>query len=144
LEKCPELSLGLFCTATLDSKTPAETLVTGRKVESDRVDGAVGVLLAHIVATMGNDEVVTDEAMDYPRDGDGPHQTAVAVGHQEGGRTICVHSLGVLPRYQGLGLGRTIMTAYMQQMNGAGIADRIALIAHDVCFYLKTLYPSGY
>lgn len=26
------------------------------------------------------------------------------------------------------------MTAYMQQMSGAGIADRIALIAHEVRF----------
>jgi GNAT superfamily N-acetyltransferase len=143
LQKCPELTLGLFCTAAPDSNIPAETLLTSRKVETSREDGAVGVLLAHIVATMSNDEVVTDEAMDYPRGGDSPYQTASKVGHQEDGRTICLHSLGVLPRYQGLGLGRTIMTAYMQQMNGAGIADRIALIAHDVCVYLTLYTPLG-
>jgi hypothetical protein len=41
------------------------------------------------------------------------------------------------PLFKGRGLGRVLMMAYMQQMNGAGIADRLALIARDVS--LKTL-----
>jgi GNAT superfamily N-acetyltransferase len=54
------------------------------------------------------------------------------IGHQEAGRTIVLHSVAVLPQFQGRGLGRVLMLAYVQQMNGAGIADRLALIAHDV------------
>jgi len=140
LSKCGELSLGLFCTATPDSDIPAETLKTGRPVETSRKDGAIAVLLAHIIATRSKDEVVTDKSMDYPLDWDSLHPAGTTtVGHQEDGRTICLHSLAVLPSYQDKGLGRTIMMAYMQQMNGAGIADRIALIAHDymVEFYEK-------
>lgn len=78
--------------------------------------------------------MVTDAAMDYPSDWDSAHPAAATVGHRDGGRTICIHSLGVLPSFQARGLGRTLMTAYMQQMSGAGIADRIALIAHEVSF----------
>lgn len=91
------------------------------------------MLLAHVIATRTNAEVVTDEAMDYPRDWKtAPSAPSSKIGHSEDGRSICVHSLGVIPGYQGRLLGRTLMTAYVQQMNGAGIADRIALIAHDV------------
>jgi ribosomal protein S18 acetylase RimI-like enzyme len=72
--------------------------------------------------------------MDFPRDWEGKEVGDVKVGHHEDGRTICIHSLGVLPQYQRSGLGRTLLMAYMQQMNGAGIADRLALIAHEVNF----------
>jgi GNAT superfamily N-acetyltransferase len=92
------------------------------------------VLLAHIIATQSFDTVVTDAAMDYPADWDSAHPTVTTLGHRDGGRTICVHSFGVLPSFQSRGLGRTLMMAYMQQMSGAGIADRIALIAHEVSF----------
>jgi GNAT superfamily N-acetyltransferase len=127
--------LGIFCTATPDSNIPAETLKTGRLVESGRQNGAIAVLLAHIVATMSLDSVVTDNAMNFPHGWDSERPPAVTTGHQEGGRTICVHSLGVLPEFQGRGLGRILMTAYIQQMSGAGIADRIAIIAHEVRFH---------
>ena len=97
----------------------------------------MGVLLAHIIATQSFDAVVTDAAMDYPPDWDSAHPTPATVGHRDGGRTICIHSLGVLPSFQSRGLGRILMTAYMQQISGAGIADRIALIAHEVSFSEK-------
>lgn len=70
--------------------------------------------------------------MDYPKDWESVKKDVSEEGHHEDGRTICVHSLAVLPEFQGSGIGRTIMMAYMQQMNGAGIADRLALIAHGV------------
>lgn len=70
--------------------------------------------------------------MDYPRDWESGSTDDLKIGHHEDGRTISIHSLGVLPSYQGAGIGRTIMMAYMQQMNCAGIADRLALIAHGV------------
>ncbi len=87
--------MGLFCTATPDSSIKAETLTTGRPVESNREDGAISVLLAHIIATLSNDPVVTDEAMDFPRDWNSDHPTVSISGHLDGGRTICIHSLGM-------------------------------------------------
>lgn len=56
---------------------------------------------------------------------------ASTLGHKEAGRTICVHSLAVLPEYQGKGLGKTLMKAYIQRMESHGVADRVALIAHE-------------
>lgn len=109
-------------------------------METSRKNKAVSVLLAHIVSTKSHDSVVSDDSMDYPKDWRS-NSTKSKTGHQEEGRTICLHSLGVLPGYQNRGLGRTILTSYMQQMNGAGIADTIALLAHEVCnFHREKLY----
>lgn len=130
LARCGALSLGIFTSALPTSKMPAETLATGRPVESGRSNGAVSVLMAHIVCTLSNDPVVTDEAMDLPEAWRTTRSTKS--GHQEFGSTICLHSLAVLPSYQGRGLGMTIMTSFLQQMSSAGIAKRIALIAHEV------------
>ena len=90
------------------------------------------MLMAHIVSTKTRDSLATDDAMDYPRDWATGAVNDEKIGHHEDGRTICIHSLAVLPSLQKNGVGRTLMVAYMQQMNGAGIADRLALIAHDV------------
>ena len=49
-------------------------------------------------------------------------------GHNEAGRTLAVHSVAVLPAYQGLGVGRTLMKAYVQRMVESDIADRIAIL----------------
>ena len=76
--------------------------------------------------------MVTNESMGFPSDWDSEHPAVSNLGHQEGGRTIVLHSVAILPQFQGRGLGRVLMMAYMQQMNGAGIADRLALIVHDV------------
>jgi GNAT superfamily N-acetyltransferase len=118
----------------------AATFKTGKPVETCRKNGAVTVLLAHIVATKTTGDVVSDDAMDFPRDWETVKQNrALKIGHREEGRTICVHSLAVVPGYQGRGLGRILLTAYLQQMNGAGIADRVAIIAHDVSFFPNML-----
>lgn len=60
-----------------------------------------------------------------------------AVGHEEGGRTIAIHSLAVLPEHQGKQIGSTLMKSYIHRIREALIADRIAIIAHDhlVPFY---------
>jgi len=133
LTTCGELSLGLFTTATPGALNAA-TLATGRPVETGREDGAIGVLMAHIVATKSMEVVVSDEAMDYPLDWESEHPAASTKGHRAEGRTICLHSLAVLPNFQGKNLGRTLLMAYTNQMDGTGIADRISLIAHEVSF----------
>ena len=130
--------MGIFCTVVPGAGINAETLATGKPVESSRRNGAISVLLGHVVAAKTNDPVASDESMGVPEDWDSPHPKASNLGHQEAGRTIVVHSVAILPAFQGRGLGRVLMMAYMQQMNGAGIADRLALIAHDVS--LKTYY----
>jgi len=84
-------------------------------------------LLGHIVATKTTNSTVTDDDMNVP----GANASDRTVGHREEGRTICIHSLAVLPEYQNRGLGKTLMLAYIQRLESHGIADRIALIAHE-------------
>jgi len=136
LTACGELCLGIF-TSAVPGSLNAATLATGRPVETGHP--RVGVLLAHIVATRSMDNVATDEAMDVPQDWNSKDRTASTKGHREEGRTIILHSLAVLPNFQGKSLGRTLLSAYISMMNGTGIADRIALIAHEhnVPFYEK-------
>lgn len=67
--------------------------------------------------------------MALPTDVSNPALTP-ELGHKDHGRTLCIHSLAVLPAYQKRGLGRTLMKAYLQRMGTQGVADRVALIAH--------------
>jgi predicted N-acetyltransferase YhbS len=85
------------------------------------------VLLGHILATKTDSSTVTDNDMAVPA----PGELDPKLGHKEHGRTICIHSLAVLPEYQHRGLGKTLVKAYLQRMEGQGVADRVALIAHD-------------
>lgn len=126
--------MGLFCTVTPGNAKDfdIETLKTAKPVETGRDDGAVSVLFAHIVSTRTTADVVTDASMDYPRDFRTNRPNKSALGHQEGGRNVAIHSLAVHPKLQGCGLGKLILKAYMQQINNSGTADRLSLIAQDV------------
>ncbi|KAE8447804.1 hypothetical protein EG329_010198 [Mollisiaceae sp. DMI_Dod_QoI] len=139
LSKCGELCLGIFCTVVPNSGFQAETLAAAKPVETDRKNGAVSVLLGHVVAAKTDDATATDDSMSVPEGWDSPHPAPTKRGHQEAGRTIVLHSVAILPGFQGRGLGRVLMMAYIQNMNGAGIADRLALISHDhmVAWYEK-------
>ena len=53
------------------------------------------------------------------------------LGHKEEGRTVCIHSLAVLPAFQGRGLGKTLLEAYLQRIESHGVAEHVALIAHE-------------
>jgi len=134
LTKCPELCLGVFCTVVPEEAKDFDlaTLPLAKPVETDRQNGAVSVLLAHIVATRSNTHVVADADMDYPRDWKSSHGKSSEVGHQEDGRTVAIHSLAVAPRLQGCGLGKLIMKSYLQQINNSGTAERVALICQHV------------
>ncbi len=61
------------------------------------------------------------------------------VGHKEHGRTICIHSLAVLPQYHHHGLGGTLLKAYLQRLEQQAVGDRVALISHEglIPFYEK-------
>lgn len=136
LSKCGELCLGIFCTALPGSDLKVETLATGKPVETSRKNGAISVLIGHVIAAKLTSSLVTDDSMAFPKDWDSENPAPSPLGHQESGRTIALHSVAILPHFQGRGLGRVLMMAYMQQMNGAGIADRLALIAHDVSSFI--------
>lgn len=113
-----------------------ETLASAKPVETHRADGAVSVLLAHIVSTSSLSETVTDSDMGYPTDWRTRAGKSTDVGHQESGRTIALHSLAVAPKLQGCGVGKIILKAYIQQMNNSGLADRVSLLCQDVCLLL--------
>ncbi|KAI0525908.1 hypothetical protein F5B22DRAFT_588220 [Xylaria bambusicola] len=140
LTTCPELCMGLFCTV-VPSKAQGweiDTLHTAHAVETGRDDAAVSVLLAHIIATRSHGAVVTDDSMDYPQGGRTTKSNDDSkVGHQDFGRTVCIHSLAVHPKLQGVGMGNLILKSYMQQVKHADIADRIALICQE---YLVNYY----
>lgn len=124
----------MFCTAAPDQTTgwEIETLATAKPVETDRPDKAVSVLLAHIVSTRCCGEAIADQDMEYPKDWRSLRGKSVDVGHQESGRTVALHSLAVVPKLQGCGIGKMIVKAYLQQMNNSGLADRVTLICQDV------------
>lgn len=85
------------------------------------------VLLGHIIATKTTSLTVTDDDMAVPA----PGKDDPKLGHKEHGRTVCIHSLAILPEYQHRGLGKVLVKAYLQRMESHGVADRAALIAHD-------------
>jgi GNAT superfamily N-acetyltransferase len=140
---CPELSLGVFLTVVPDraDKLGIETLATARAVETGRIDGAVSVLLAHIISTRCRGDIITDADMAYPAEWRSRAARAGAqdVGHQEGGHTVGLHSLAVLPRLHRCGIGQMIIKAYLDQMRHCGLVDRVALICQDVSCSSKPL-----
>lgn len=101
--------------------------------------------MAQILATKTSNTLVSDEDMMLPL----PDQSSVNKappeagvphrGHNEAGRTLAVHSLAVLPAYQRVGLGTTLMKAYVQRMLEGEVADRISILTYDelIGFYEK-------
>ena len=138
LTKCPELCFGIFLSATPNSEAAkAETWTTARRVENGSERRLV--LVAHAFGTKTVNDTVRDEDMDLPDDIH--HSTVPEVteqcsdsprkGHKEDGRTICLHSLAVLPRYQHKGVGRTLLRSYIQTMHEQRVADRLAIITYQ-------------
>lgn len=126
--------MGVFCTVVPDQAKgwQFETLASAKPVETDRADGAVSVLLAHVVSTRCCGETITDKDMGFPEDWRTRAGKSADVGNQETGRTIGLHSLAVAPKLHGCGLGKMIVKAYVQQMNNSGLADRVSLLCQDV------------
>lgn len=96
-------------------------------------------LIGLTCATQSKSITVTDADMALPLSPDsGP----------PAGRTICLHSLAMLPAYQKRGLGRMLLKVYLQRMASAGIADRLAILSHEPLlpyyesFGFRTLGPS--
>lgn len=76
---------------------------------------------------MTTNATVTDDDMAIPtRENPDPK-----LGNKSQGRTVCIHSLAVLPEYQKRSLGSTLMKAYLHRLKTQSVADHVALIAHD-------------
>lgn len=114
----------------------AETWTTAKRVENGSERRLV--LIAHAIGTKTVNDIVKDEDMDIPDD---IHHSTVPevanwysdsprMGHKEDGRTICLHSLAVLPQYQQKGVGRTLLRSYMQTMLEQKVADRVAILTY--------------
>ncbi|KAE8419047.1 hypothetical protein BDV36DRAFT_252322 [Aspergillus pseudocaelatus] len=74
-----------------------------------------------------------------------PHDPVIVdgevIGDDPRGTNIAVHSVAVLPAYQGTGVGKCLVKAYVEYIRNAGIeADQIMLICHD---YLIRFYESA-
>lgn len=76
---------------------------------------------------MTTNRTVTDADMAMPSSSDAEFPKK---GHKDEGRTVCIHSLAVLPEFQRRGLGRTLMKEYLERLKAQDVADRAALIAH--------------
>ncbi|KAH0531847.1 hypothetical protein TsFJ059_000627 [Trichoderma semiorbis] len=128
------LSFGLFniCDMTERKDWWRVTKVRGWNIDGCPED-VRRLMFVHIIATLGCSPVVTDEDMDYPKNwlkmlhGD-ENSPSELVGHRPDGRTVCIHSIAVCPRLQGLGLGTATLKSYVQRLNSLGLADRVALI----------------
>ncbi|KAL8999909.1 MAG: hypothetical protein Q9169_001315 [Polycauliona sp. 2 TL-2023] len=131
LTTAPELSLGLFSTSGPDGPTAALPTYTHSRPPDSASPTKRGTLVAQVIATKCASTTVTDESMEYPADWRTRSSVSARQGHQEHGRTIAIHSLAALPEFKGRGLGKIVMKSYMQRMESSGIADRIALLAHD-------------
>ena len=82
-----------------------------------------------MIATKTSNETVHDDDMALPDDQSTTSQSQV--GHSEHGRTVCIHSLAILPAFQHQELGRILLKSYIQRIESAALADRIAIIAHE-------------
>lgn len=58
-------------------------------------------------------------------------EDGVRRGHKEDGKTVAMHSLAVLPDFQGKGLGKTLVRAFLQRLEGQGVGERVALLSHE-------------
>ncbi|MCJ1411150.1 hypothetical protein MMC19_005238 [Ptychographa xylographoides] len=138
LTNCPELSLGLFSSTTTLPTPATEAAHAAARSPDSTTPSHKALLLAHVIGTLTSDPVVTDASMDIPKtshshpDHDAHATSSVEKpqpGHHSHGRTIAIHSVCVLPTHQRLGLGKTVLKAYMQRMETSGIADRMAVLA---------------
>ncbi|EDN96423.1 hypothetical protein SS1G_01349 [Sclerotinia sclerotiorum 1980 UF-70] len=85
LTRCGELCLGIFCTMTPGSDPKIETLATGRPVETSRKNGAISVLMGHVIAAKTHDLTASDASMGVPEGWEATKPPRTNLGHQEDG-----------------------------------------------------------
>ncbi|KAI7282952.1 hypothetical protein KC345_g3213 [Hortaea werneckii] len=135
LKHCGELCVGVY-TSHSENKIP--TAETSAPVYSGAPQRKA-VLIGHLIVTKTTNLTVTDADMAVPSSSSSSFSSTTTTDptssssgpHKEEGRTILIHSLAVLPQYQHLGLGRTLMESFLQRTEALGVADRAALITHE-------------
>ncbi|KAF1832693.1 acetyltransferase [Decorospora gaudefroyi] len=150
LHTCGELCSGLFSSAYATASGPLGDAIKARTFPSiDSTDsGRKRVLLGHVISTKASSALVTDDAMDYPKDWKTNYQLTPSIGHSEDGQTVCLHSLCVHPNFAHKGLGTILLQSYVQRIKDSGVGSRIALICRDryIPFYeragFKKIGPS--
>ncbi|MCJ1393118.1 hypothetical protein MMC18_005990 [Xylographa bjoerkii] len=139
LTTCPTLSLGIFSSTTTLPTPATQAAFDAARPPDSSTPSHRAVLLGHVIGTLTDGPAVTDASMDIPKNfpSHPDHQPTASLplpgaetpGHHPLGRTLAIHSVCILPTHQNLGLGKTLLKAYMQRIESSGIADRIALLA---------------
>jgi predicted N-acetyltransferase YhbS len=80
---------------------------------------------------MSGSAVIVDQDMDYPRDWKSNPRSVAGAGHQPAGTTVALHSLAVSPANQRQGLGKMLVTRYIEQMKKTPGVERVALLTYD-------------
>ncbi|KAF1913418.1 hypothetical protein BDU57DRAFT_482325 [Ampelomyces quisqualis] len=141
LRTCGELCSGIFTSAyPTASGSVGEILKTRQFSSIDSHDtDRKRILLGHVIATKSSSRLVTDEAMDYPKDWQTRYQLTPSTGHNEIGDTVCIHSLCVHPDFQRKGFGHILLKSYIQRIKDSATAKRLSLICrhHFVAYYEK-------
>ncbi|KAJ5691929.1 hypothetical protein N7462_001352 [Penicillium macrosclerotiorum] len=124
LSQTPELSLGLF-------------------VRTEKGDRHIG----HVIGNRTSFDGITEESMGMPDNWRSlaPNEQVVrngkVVGNEANGNIIAIHSVVTIPEYQGKGIGKAMVKAYIQYMREQRVPEkRFVLIAHD---YLVKFYESA-
>jgi Acetyltransferases len=114
----PEICLGLF-------------------IDNHPVEGR-STLIGHVVATWSPYAHITDGMMSMPKGWQSlPHYEPVyaedeLIGNDRRGDTVAIHSVAILPEYQGKKIGRALMRLYIHHLQKAPFhTKRAVLIAHD-------------
>jgi len=146
LHRSGDLCSGIFTSARTTSPGKLGDIVRSRKFShADAADpDRKRVLLGHVIATKHAGNLVTDPSMDYPKDWRTKYELSPSdgTGHDEDGRTVCLHSLCVHPDFQDKGLGRVLLVSWIQRIRDSGVADRIALICREK--YIKFYEGCGF
>ncbi|RKF80605.1 acetyltransferase, GNAT family/GNAT family acetyltransferase [Golovinomyces cichoracearum] len=130
LNRCGELCLGIFCTVVPGSNFQAETLSTSLPVETGRENGAVSVLLGHVIASMTSDIVAFTNYTKTPDDSSSPSPALTNVENHKDERNAVLQSIAVLPSFRCRGIGKTLILAFTDQMQGTGTLDQLSLLAN--------------
>lgn len=125
LGACPDLCLGLF-------------------IENE--DGTAPSLIGHVIAVRSPYDLVTDGSMEMPEnwrslpDDEPVFVEGQLIGNHKNGNTVAIHSVAILPDFQGKKVGRALMKAYLEYLKSGTVrAKSAALMAHD---YLAEFYES--
>ncbi|OQE29950.1 hypothetical protein PENSTE_c002G01303 [Penicillium steckii] len=124
LSHTPDLCLGLFV----------------KEEENDR-------LIGHTIANRTSASSITEGSMEMPENwrsltpNDVVQVDGEVIGNDPNGTTIAIHSVVIIPEFQGKGVGKALVKAYIRYIRDANIpGDRLSLIAHG---HLIKFYESA-